>query len=274
MERGFLSSETNDKNKNDETKEQQFPLLSRIAKCVKNIDGKIMGKDGKPLKAVRVVRFVPVTDSMMAVNKTCQVENLGNTPAANISKKGRDGETYDEPAVTTRLNFRTFVNEERVENHDTVLRKEAIDKFTSSKWTPNACLKRKEVTTVPVWVKLYNVPVVAYLEDGLSLIATQIGTPIMLDDFTSSIMAIPIVNGIGHTREVIRVEYEWKPSKCIECKTFGHDSTQCLKRVNVTSNATSEVDNVTNVEVEEEGFTVVKGRKNKGKKVTNQQSKN
>nr|GFC20328.1 hypothetical protein [Tanacetum cinerariifolium] len=46
-----------------------------------------------------------------------------------------------------------------------------------NKWTPSVSLKRGEVTKVPVWVKLYNVPVLAYSEDGLSLIATQIEIP-------------------------------------------------------------------------------------------------
>nr|GFD55091.1 hypothetical protein [Tanacetum cinerariifolium] len=93
-----------------------------------------------------------------------------------------------------------------------------------------------EVTKVPVWVKMYNVPILAYLEDGLSLLATQIGKPIMLDAFTSSMcmeswgrisfaralieidaavglkkevsMSIPVEEGDGHIKEVIRVEYE------------------------------------------------------------------
>ncbi|GKC45382.1 hypothetical protein Tco_1063104 [Tanacetum coccineum] len=108
-----------------------------------------------------------------------------------------------------------------------------------NKWTPNLALKKDEVTKVPVWVKMHKVPVVAYSEDGLSLIATQIGKPIMLDAFTSSmcedpwgrlgyaralievsadkplkkdvIMAVPEEDGTGHTLEKICLEYEWKP---------------------------------------------------------------
>nr|GFC73911.1 hypothetical protein [Tanacetum cinerariifolium] len=54
-----------------------------------------------------------------------------------------------------------------------------------NKWTPSVSLKKCEVANVPVWVKMYNVQVLAYSKDGLSLIATQIGKPIMLDAFTS-----------------------------------------------------------------------------------------
>nr|GEX85242.1 hypothetical protein [Tanacetum cinerariifolium] len=68
-----------------------------------------------------------------------------------------------------------------------------------------------EVTKVPVWVKLHSVPVLTYSDVGLSLIATQIGKPIMLDAFTS-LMSIPDEEEVdGNSREVILVEYEWKP---------------------------------------------------------------
>ncbi|GKC04142.1 mitochondrial outer membrane protein porin 2-like protein [Tanacetum coccineum] len=43
----------------------------------------------------------------------------------------------------------------------------------------------KEVTKVLVWIKLCKIPQVAYSEDGLGLIATQVRKPIMLDAFTS-----------------------------------------------------------------------------------------
>ncbi|GJR90248.1 putative reverse transcriptase domain-containing protein [Tanacetum coccineum] len=130
-----------------------------------------------------------------------------------------------------------------------------------SKWSPTLSLKKGEVNKVPVWVKLYKVPVLAYSGDGLSLIATQIGKPIMLDVFTSSmcvnswgrisfaralievyadsvlkkevVMAIESEEGDEYTREVIRVEYEWQPPHCVDCKCFGHDPNACPKREKV-----------------------------------------
>ncbi|GKC84880.1 ARID DNA-binding domain-containing protein [Tanacetum coccineum] len=46
-------------------------------------------------------------------------------------------------------------------------------------------LLKEDVSTVPVWVKLYGVPVTAFSNDGLSAIATKLGTPLMLHSFTS-----------------------------------------------------------------------------------------
>ncbi|GKE05172.1 trichome birefringence-like protein 3 [Tanacetum coccineum] len=104
---------------------------------------------------------------------------------------------------------------------------------------------------------MHKVPIVAYSEDGLSLIATQIGKPVKLDAFTSSmcmeslghigfaydlievsadkelkqdiIMAVPLEDGTGHTKEKISLKYEWKPPLCLECHVFRHDPEQCPK---------------------------------------------
>nr|GEV87296.1 hypothetical protein [Tanacetum cinerariifolium] len=75
-----------------------------------------------------------------------------------------------------------------------------------TKWSPNVSLKRGEVTKVPVWVKMYNVPVLAYSEDGLSLLGTQIGL-IEIDAAIGLkkevIMSIPEEKGDGYIKEEV-----------------------------------------------------------------------
>ncbi|GJW14567.1 mitochondrial outer membrane protein porin 2-like protein [Tanacetum coccineum] len=158
-------------------------------------------------------------------------------------------------------------------------------------------LKRDEVNKVPVWIKLYNVPVVAYSADGLSLIATQVGKPIMLDAFTSSMcedawgrisfaralveinadsslkhevsMAIPLEDGSGYTSELIKVEYEWKPPHSADCKIFGHTNAKCPKRViNLETPFVNIKELVTpnTLSTNSDRFTEVRMKKNKGKK--------
>ncbi|GJU08844.1 cytokinin dehydrogenase 3-like protein [Tanacetum coccineum] len=46
-------------------------------------------------------------------------------------------------------------------------------------------LLKEDVSTVSVWVKLHGVLVTAFSKDGLSAIATKLGTPLMLDSYTS-----------------------------------------------------------------------------------------
>ncbi|GJY19827.1 zinc knuckle CX2CX4HX4C containing protein [Tanacetum coccineum] len=148
-------------------------------------------------------------------------------------------------------------------------------------WTPNSRLKKDEKTTVPVWVKLYNVPIVAYSEIGLSLITTKLGRPIMLDAYTSNmclnswgrntyaralievssetalmdslVVTIPFQDGSGHTMETIDIDYEWQPPRCDTCKIFDHNDDQCPKKLKVA---------VTN---QDDGFVEVTHKHGKGK---------
>ncbi|GKA70712.1 hypothetical protein Tco_0776851, partial [Tanacetum coccineum] len=90
-------------------------------------------------------------------------------------------------------------------------------------------------------VKLYGVPMTMFSEDGLSAIATKVGTPLMLDSYTSDmcmqswgrlsyaramielradmelkdtiVVVMPKLIGEGFYMCSIRVEYEWKPPR-------------------------------------------------------------
>ncbi|GJR00184.1 zinc knuckle CX2CX4HX4C containing protein [Tanacetum coccineum] len=145
-----------------------------------------------------------------------------------------------------------------------------------------------------VQVKLHDVPIQVFKEDGISLIATFIGKPVMLDSYTSSMcndswgrssfawclievnleadlvdvvtIGIPSLSEDDFTKETIRVEYEWRPPRCDTCKIFGHVHDYCPKKVvSPPIVATSNV--VTpNAEKTNDGFqTVGKKKKRKGK---------
>ncbi|GKC07070.1 retrovirus-related pol polyprotein from transposon TNT 1-94, partial [Tanacetum coccineum] len=64
-------------------------------------------------------------------------------------------------------------------------KKVAYPVIANYKWHPNENLLKEDVYTVPVWVKLYGIPVMAFSEDGLSAIATKLGNPLILDSYTS-----------------------------------------------------------------------------------------
>nr|GEX93896.1 hypothetical protein [Tanacetum cinerariifolium] len=75
-------------------------------------------------------------------------------------------------------------------------------------WSPNTDLKKTEVKKAPIWIKLHHVPIVAYSKIGLSLITTQLGKPIMLDSYTSSMcldysLWEVIINGDSPTPTVV-----------------------------------------------------------------------
>ncbi|GJS21107.1 zinc knuckle CX2CX4HX4C containing protein [Tanacetum coccineum] len=100
-----------------------------------------------------------------------------------------------------------------------------------NKWPPSVSLLKEDLSRVRVWVKFHDVMLVAYTSYGLSLIATKIGSPMMLDSYTNSmrweswgrsnyaiilikinasndfsdnlIMAVLNLEGIGYTKETI-----------------------------------------------------------------------
>lgn len=147
-------------------------------------------------------------------------------------------------------------------------------------WTLNTNLLKEDLTNIPVWVKFHDVPLAMFSDDGLSLLATLIGTPKRLDAFTSQMckeswgrssfarcmievksdevlrdsitVEIPLLVGTGSTIEKIRVEYEWKPPRCDKCKVFGHTLVDCPNCVPPTSQPTPNVN---------DGFQTVTSKK-------------
>nr|GFA39819.1 hypothetical protein [Tanacetum cinerariifolium] len=103
-------------------------------------------------------------------------------------------------------------------------------------WSANTKMKKEDCIRILVWIKIHNVPVVAFLKVRLSLITTQFGQPIKLDACTSDmclnpwgrntyarvlielsldgdimdcvVVSIPFPNGTGHSLENLDVEYE------------------------------------------------------------------
>lgn len=58
-----------------------------------------------------------------------------------------------------------------------------------NKWSPTINLSKEDHLVVPVWVKLHEVPIAGFTDDGLSVIASRVGKPMMLDSYTSSMCA-------------------------------------------------------------------------------------
>ncbi|GKC36731.1 zinc knuckle CX2CX4HX4C containing protein [Tanacetum coccineum] len=54
------------------------------------------------------------------------------------------------------------------------------------KWSVDTRLLKEELTRILMWVKLHDIPIQVFEEDGISLIAMFIRKPVMLDSYTSS----------------------------------------------------------------------------------------
>ncbi|GJR73214.1 RNA-directed DNA polymerase, eukaryota, reverse transcriptase zinc-binding domain protein [Tanacetum coccineum] len=53
-------------------------------------------------------------------------------------------------------------------------------------WNPDVCVEKAEPDKIPIWAKLYNIPLEAWSVKGLSALASRLGKPLVMDDMTAS----------------------------------------------------------------------------------------
>jgi hypothetical protein len=54
-------------------------------------------------------------------------------------------------------------------------------------WSPASKLKKEDIQQVAVWVKFHDVPLAAYSDDGLSMMAKKVGKPKLLDTYRDDV---------------------------------------------------------------------------------------
>ncbi|XP_018448376.2 uncharacterized protein LOC108819852 [Raphanus sativus] len=113
-------------------------------------------------------------------------------------------------------------------------------------WTPEDSFKIPEISTLPVWVNLKNIPDCCYSRLGISHVASGLGKPILTHkprlDPTSMGEAKVLVE-MELDRDfpklitlddkqgsifLVGVEYTWIPSMCERCGNLGHKAKRCL----------------------------------------------
>ncbi|GKE15675.1 RNA-directed DNA polymerase, eukaryota, reverse transcriptase zinc-binding domain protein [Tanacetum coccineum] len=127
------------------------------------------------------------------------------------------------------------------------------------KWNTGVIMDNKEPKVIPLWVKLYSVPIEAWTVNGISAIASSLGKPLIMDKTTTRIcnegkeriryarvlvemqadkefqreIKICYRSSLSDNKErdslVCGVEYHGKPPVCGICKIFGHSENKCGK---------------------------------------------
>ncbi|KAL0439852.1 UNVERIFIED_CONTAM: hypothetical protein Slati_2468200 [Sesamum latifolium] len=110
------------------------------------------------------------------------------------------------------------------------------------KWESGMVLRKLQHTQVPVWIKLWHLPVELWTNEGLSTVASGIGKPLYPDvitwactrldfarvcvmlDISSKLpkhilIMVPREDG-GESACKVDVEYEWLPPKCNACMSL------------------------------------------------------
>ncbi|KAL0318139.1 UNVERIFIED_CONTAM: hypothetical protein Scaly_2863200 [Sesamum calycinum] len=116
------------------------------------------------------------------------------------------------------------------------------------KWTPTFT-PEQESSIVPVWVCFSELPAHLFHKDALFAVASMIGTPLQIDDFTfnhSKLSKARVGIEINLTKPLVeefdlkingitirqKVEYEQVPKYCNLCKHVGHDNLECYSKGN------------------------------------------
>nr|KAJ0190325.1 hypothetical protein LSAT_V11C800388250 [Lactuca sativa] len=167
-------------------------------------------------------------------------------------------------------------------------------------WRPGLVLSKPQINFVPVWVKVFNVPLEYWNSKGITLIANEIGKPIAMDKLTQKmcnehwgrpafmrflvemsaesewmkeLSVVSIDFGTGEKVESkCRVEYAWRPDVCNYCKVYGHKNSNCgilngLKTNSVVDVAVNIEENGKKEKVDDDGFILVTKKSNKGQKI-------
>ncbi|XVF40330.1 hypothetical protein PTKIN_Ptkin01aG0104800 [Pterospermum kingtungense] len=108
------------------------------------------------------------------------------------------------------------------------------------------------MTKLPVWLHLWNVPLELFIQDGLSCIASVVGNPLYMDRITASqkrlayakvCFEIKVTTKIPSSNETVRpdgslwpvdVEVPWSPQKFLTCCIFGHFTKNCPKNPSIS----------------------------------------
>ncbi|GJR35519.1 zinc knuckle CX2CX4HX4C containing protein [Tanacetum coccineum] len=132
------------------------------------------------------------------------------------------------------------------------------------KWSMDTRLCKDDLTRIPVWVKIHDVPIQVFFEDGLRIIVSQIGKPIMLDSYTTS-MCSESWRRSSFACCLIEINTE---DVLQESLTMGVPLIEdhCPKKVSITPSVVTSNIATPTVEKTNDGFqTVGKKKKKKGK---------
>ena len=113
--------------------------------------------------------------------------------------------------------------------------------FILCAWQPYMDMLNIQLTSIPIWVKFYNIPLEYWTNTSLGCISSVAGNPLHLDSLTEnqsklSFARICIEVGVdcefpksilldmGNGKySTIRIEYPWAPQCCSNCKLFGYN---------------------------------------------------
>ncbi|KAK1257468.1 hypothetical protein QJS04_geneDACA024716 [Acorus gramineus] len=129
--------------------------------------------------------------------------------------------------------------------------------FIIQKWHPEVRLEQAKLTSIPIWIKFPTLPLNMWTPIGIGKVASLIGTPLFLDTATRMRTRIsfarvcvevqagdPLPDFVcvkcNGEKEYLQVLYDWKPTACSVCATYGHNDAMCGRKKSSTHASTKE----------------------------------
>nr|GEU71621.1 hypothetical protein [Tanacetum cinerariifolium] len=101
------------------------------------------------------------------------------------------------------------------------------------KWDPEIGMEKPEPKTIPIWVKLVNIPIEGWSMEGISALASSLGTPKVMDEKTAQMCQF----GVGRThfaRVLVEIEVNKDLQEVIKIEYIGENKdVKGTKLVNV-----------------------------------------
>ncbi|GKE05379.1 reverse transcriptase domain, reverse transcriptase zinc-binding domain protein [Tanacetum coccineum] len=244
------------------------------ASLIKNVDGRILGKDGKPLRsAMRKPtgpnpKFGPKPIESNLNNESL-APNQDNFPVlgsdvisrvsgiSNTQKPRMQDSTKDKGIHTANVNSDVFWGDSNMTNanvsgsYSESIIEEMLSRFKEMR--PEE--KSRPAAVTALHYEAFggsNAPFHTHTL-VLAIYWALIEISSLTELKTSLVIAIPLANKKGHTFATIDVEYEWTPPRCNTCRIFNHVTEKCPKLPKETTTS----------KASEEGYTEVKRKKNK-----------
>ena len=117
--------------------------------------------------------------------------------------------------------------------------------FVIRRWQPGMEMLNIQLTSLPIWVKFYNIPLEYWTNTCLGYIASAVGKPLHLDspienqsrlsfaricievDLNCDFPKSALLNLGNDKYTTVIIEYPWVPHSCSHCKVYGHKTIHC-----------------------------------------------
>ncbi|GJZ36928.1 RNA-directed DNA polymerase, eukaryota, reverse transcriptase zinc-binding domain protein [Tanacetum coccineum] len=207
----------------------------------------------------RVIReTVKVERDMNDVNYKVneEVEGTDMATESDNSRNSQNADSHKDNDEGKKISYAKIVNKSSLDNKLNLIPTEVND--DGIEVDPSVSLDKAQPCKLPLWVKLRNLPLEAWSSKGISVVASRLGTPLIMDQITTNMcnlgngrpgfarVLVDVEAGKGLPEKIdilyknkegvvtgnksVNVSYDWAPPICTCCKVFSHNDKNCGSR--------------------------------------------